>query len=264
MYADALCTEKVNGFFRRRRVTDMKILNMIKKENGAVQVIEATLIFPFVVLVLGFLLYTGNYVLQGLAMYNEAQRIAVSATRDIGFPGYEIMSSQSNVSAMADFDWGEGQAPGISLINQMMDEHNPYRYLSTDKAILSDKSKSSLEGRLKKLIENGSFVSGNNVSCEIKADNTILNQKVYVSVTKSLDIPVFLEMLGIKDNLDIKVKAVAVVGDPAEFVRNTDMAFDLGEFLLNDLKFGADNQSVSERMSIFKQKFKDAKNKLGI
>ena len=234
----------------------------IRNDTGAVQVIEMTLVFPIVIIAMGFLIYISFYILQGVSMYNNAQRIAVTAAREAAFPGYEKLYGNQGVTVKADFAWEDGYSPAIDLLNDIMKEHDPYRYMGN--GFLNESEKSSLESNLEKLIKSGSFLADSFVECHIKTENNILSQEVQVNVKKQISSPGFLQYLGIDDDLSININAKAVVNDPAEFIRNTDMVFDFKDYVFDNLKIGKSGQTINERISIFKQKFSDAGARLGL
>lgn len=238
------------------------ILERIKKEDGAGMIIEMTLIFPLVVLVLGFLIYLGSYVMQGVSIYNDAQRIAVLASREAGLPGYDYFYEDAGVTTKADFNWAEGSAPSISLVNLFMNEHDPYRYWTSN--MLDESEKGTLESMLEQLVSKNSFLSSTTVDCTITTSNYVLSQQVQVRIVKYINPPKFIQALGLASDVNIDVTATAVVGDPAEFVRNTDLVFDLADYVLNDMKIGSKNQSIGERIAIYEQKFNDLCAKIGI
>lgn len=238
-----------------------EITQKLKEEYGAVQVIEMTLIFPFVILVLGFLIYTGSYVLQSVAIFNDAQRIAVMANRQSAIPGYELFYDMGGITTKADFNWPNDYTPQKALINAVMSEHDPYRYWTN--SFLSSSEKQTLEAEVIKVVQRISFLYSSDVDCTIQTSNNGISQSIKVNIVKRLGTPGFLQSILSNGSMDINVTAVAVVGDNSDFIRNTDIVFDVGTYLWDDLKFGDNNQSMGERISIFKQKFTDAKAKFG-
>ncbi len=239
------------------------IFNKFKKDDtGASSVIEMTLIFPLVLLVMGFLIYIASYVMQGVTIYNDAQRVAVAASREIGIPGYERLYEGQGVTSKADFNWPDGSSPSLDVINDMMAKHEPYRYWGFN--LLDQDETTTLESNLERLVASNSFLASSNVNCDITTENNFLSQKVYVRVVKYISPPGFLRSLGMTDDISIDVTATAIVGDPAEFIRNTDMVFDLADYVLNDMKIGSSNQTIGERIAIYKQKFSDIGAKLGL
>lgn len=237
--------------------------NKFKKDDtGASSVIEMTLIFPLVLFVMGFLIYTGSYVMQSVTIYNDAQRIAVAASREAGIPGYENLYQGAGVTSKADFNWPDNSAPAISVINALMSEHDPYRYWGS--GFLDSSEISTLETNMERLVADNSFLASSNVDCTITTSNNILSQQVQVRVVKYISAPQLFQALGLADNISIDVTATAVVGDPAEFIRNTDMVFDLTEYMMDNLKIGSSGQTINEKIAIYKQKFSDVSAKLGL
>lgn len=239
------------------------IFNKFKKDDtGASSVIEMTLIFPLVLFVMGFLIYMGSYVMQSVTIYNDAQRIAVAASREAGIPGYENLYQGAGVTSKADFNWPDNSAPAINVINALMSEHDPYRYWGS--GFLDSSEISSLETNLERLVADNSFLASSNVDCTITTSNNVLSQQVQVRVIKYISAPQLFQALGLADNISIDVTATAVVGDPAEFIRNTDMVFDLTEYMMDNLKIGSSGQTINEKIAIYKQKFSDVSAKLGL
>lgn len=89
---------------------------IIADDRGAVQIIEASLVFPIVFLVVGFLIYLGSYTLQRVSMHNHAQKIAVITSREIAFPGYDELGAEK--SSNADFNWVKGKKPNKAQIEK--------------------------------------------------------------------------------------------------------------------------------------------------
>ncbi len=238
--------------------------NRIKSETGAVQVVELTLIFPLVIMFMGFLIYAACYVMQGVIMFNEAQRIAVATSREAAIPGYrQLYNSTGGLTANADFGWTAGQTIGKDSVDLVMNDRRPYRYFMGN-SFLRSEDKSAFETNLENLIASGSFLASSNVDCTINPKNNFVSQTIEVVVTKQIATPALLHYIGLTDSLDITVKATAIVSDPAEFIRNTDMVFDLTDFLLNNIKIGDSGDTLAQKIQKFKDKFNSIKSKLGI
>lgn len=232
------------------------ILKSLKKEeNGAAPVIEMTLIFPLVLLIMGLLIFMGCYVLQSVILYSSAQRIAVAAAREAAMPGYEVLYDASGIGTQVDFASKADAFPDKGVVNEIMEVHKPYRYIGP--WFLDSETVDSLEGNLERLVNRASFLSTSGVTCDIETKNNILNQSVIVHVTNQIPLPQFVESLGLVGAADIHVTATAVVSDPAEFIRNTDIVFDLTAYI-------ADELGINEKIAKYKQKFKDLLGKLGI
>jgi len=200
--------------------------------------------------------------MQSVMIYNDAQRIAVAACREVAMPGYETFYQGAGVTTKADFNWPDGVAPDINIINSFMKEHNPYRYWGS--SFLSESKRTTLETNLESLIASNSFLASSNVDCTITPSKELLNQKIKVRVVKHIATPQLFQSLGISQSMDIDVTATAVVSDTTEFIRNTDMVFDLADYLMSSVPIDKNGNTINDKIAMFKQKFIDAKAKLGI
>lgn len=233
----------------------MKLIKKMKSEDGAAPIIEATLIMPLITLIIYFLLYLSFYIVQGVTMYSYAQRIAVEAARVISFPGYENFGDLSK-----NVDFVSIETTSIqSVLGRDLD---PYRYFAYGNSLLRGQE-DNLEHCVNKLIDDNAFVRSGNTTCEITAHNYVFNQKVEVVVKKPIPVSGWLRYIGIdEDSLDITVKTVAVSSDPAEFIRNTDIVFDMASFLADNFKIG--NKTISKHMDDYVSKINNMKDKFGI
>lgn len=231
-------------------------------DKGSAQIIEMTVIFPFVLICVFFLVYLCSYILQGIAIYNSAQRIAMAAAREAAFPGYGELCEGEGITTTTDFNWENGYAPAINIINKIMKVHAPYRYWGNN--FLGEGKKEKLEKNLMKLINNNSFFPLSNVNCTILTSNNILNQRIEVRVIKRISLPKIVNCFGLMDNISIDVTAAAIVGDTAELIRNTDMVLDLTDYIFSNLKIGKSGQTINEKIFIYKQKFNDIGSRLGL
>lgn len=237
-------------------------IKKIKNECGSVQVVEMTLIFPLVIILLGFLIYAACYIMQGVMMYNDAQRIAMVASRQAAIPGYSSLYNSSNgLTSKADFDWGMGVSINKTTVDTVMSEKRPYRYFMLNNFIPADEV-DSLESNLERLVESGSFLASSSVNCTITPINYFVCQLIEVNVVKEIDLPPIMEYIGLQSGLNIDVTVRATVTDPAEFVRNTDMVFDLATFLSEKINIGG--ESVAVKIKKFKAKVNSIKEKIGL
>ena len=141
-----------------------------------------------------------------------------------------------------------------------MNEHDPYRYFGN--SFLSGTEIANLVSDLETLVNTGSFLNVTNVSCSVSTQNYVLTQRVVVEVTQTVEVPGFVRALGIQDALTNTVSVYATIGDAPDFVRTTDMVFDMTQFLLDNLKIGG--VSISDKISTFKKKISDAFSTLGL
>ena len=83
-------------------------------------------------------------------------------------------------------------------------------------------------------------------------DNQILSKSIYVQIRYKIPTPGILQYLGVKDSLTLYAGAYQPVMNSTDFVRNVDLACDLGNFLLK--KLGLDGKANE-----FIQKFNKVK-----
>lgn len=232
----------------------------LKKEDGAAEIIEMTLIFPFVVVILGFLIYVGCYIFNCVTVYNDVQRVAVVASRVDAYPGYDQLYDLGKNELPNQVDFKSDVDLGVTKINDIMGVHAPYRnwgnYLDKSKTV-------NLDDALKTIISKQSLVSNSNISCNISETNNVISKTVTVNVKQQFTMPGFLKYIGVTEPTILDVTVQAASQDNSEFIRNTDLVADICNDVFNNLGFGKSGKTMSERVSVMKQKFNDARNKLG-
>lgn len=185
----------------------------LKKQNGAVQIVEAAFVFPIMFIILFFLIYMGN------AFYIKAQVESVVETRALEGAGYCADPILQTIK-------GSGSIPSLKDL-----ETEPYRYIFGGMNEIEKKIASSVEGD----IEGKSMSFFKNMKPDLKTSKSDIakfnNYVVYstfsVEVKYAIKFPI--RFLGEKTPtiLNISSRAEVPVGDTAEFIRNTDMVVDL-------------------------------------
>ncbi|MCL1791806.1 MAG: pilus assembly protein [Peptococcaceae bacterium] len=233
-----------------------KLITQLKKEHGAVQVVEAAYIFPLVFLVLAFLIYLAFYIMQGILIYSYAQQTAVAASRTVSLPGYKNLYPTGSLSTKIDFA-PVSDPTELGRVNALMQVHEPYRYFNP--GVITGDSRNFTQDGLKNLINQTSLLSGSSLDCDVTGSNLILTQRVNVSVTKKIATPPFFQASGLNSAMDINISATAVVGDTAEFMRNTDMVFELKDYALDNIHING--ESLNEQITKYKEKLNHALDK---
>lgn len=234
---------------KRKTVHIKWIKKKLKEETGASQIIEMTIIFPIVILVMGALIYLGCYIVQGVSMYAYAQRMAVYTAREISYPGYEKLGDMTQA-----IDFVTIQEASVDTI--FAQNWKPYRFLNSGNNMISNKA--SLESTLRSLVSSTAFIKSGEPECSINIKNNIFNQKVTVTINKGVTVPSFMVAIGVpQDSMNIHVGAVAVTLNATEFVRNTDFVFDSVSEII-------DNTPIKDYINKFKEKFNNMKQKMGI
>jgi len=213
-----------------------------KNQRGSALVYEATIIFPFIFLVMASLIFVGLYTLQRACLYSQAEKIAVYASKVQAIPGYEFLYTPDAKSI--DSPTSAGSLSG--KVSAMQKIHDPYRYWNFK---YSDGP--TMEKYLEDFITKNSFVNIYNTNCSVTtAGIPMISQRINVSITATMKLPQFIRMFGQNEAWDFEVTSTAMIMDTAEFIRNTNMAFDLSDFLLE--KF-----HVSKSIDKYMQRVKD-------
>ena len=230
-------------------------MRLIKRKDDGLFSIEFALIFPIVLGVVLILVVFGFYVFQCVRVCDHAQKAAVIAARESYMPGYKTLYD-INGGITVHSDFGNLNIDS-SVIKTLMKEHDPYRYFG--ESYINYNERTSIVQFLTETIENDSVIKVASVDCDVTTENHIINQTVYVTVKMTVEVPKFFHSLGVSD-WENTITAKAIVTDCAEFVRNTNIVFDVKDFLFDNLKIGG--TSINERIGKFKSKFSFCKDNI--
>lgn len=244
-----------------------KQIRFLRCESGA-ELIEAALIYPLVLLIIGGLIYFGLFILQYTTVSAYAQKMALIAAREVAYPGYVGLISQEKLgSAAVEVELEDYSQPASSVenaqngtviniemsMNALDNGFRAYRYWSPDPLGLTEKSekKTVLTEIMRSMIDNNSIMLGKQAAdVEIKCQNMIITQYVTVEVKQDLMNNQLMKALGYEDPI-IHVKATATVSDTDEFIRNTDFICDTVEMLAK--KVGIDVKAVRDKVNEVKE-----------
>lgn len=179
-----------------------------RKEDGAV-IVEATIVFPVMLLVILFLLYTGNVYYQICRVDAIVNKLAIEGAAYYADP---LVTSIE-----------KGSIPDVG-------EHHVYPYRTFDTNGVGD-IQSDLEAKAQKAIrELGTGLFANMEpsasTVTVVPDNKFIYSTVTVNAQYKIQIPV--KLLGMEDYMSVKVYSQAnmPVSDVPEFIRNVDMIED--------------------------------------
>lgn len=233
-----------------------KFIEEFRSEKGAASVLEATIVFPLVFLVVVFLVFLGfTYAQQGLLQYN-ASRLASYIAKTIQYPGYDKIEEPF-------FDRTEIRVLTLEEFDAAMKQNDPYRYLKglfvQDYCLKKEEyerlSKNAVEKMAPDYLSKHGILKPGNVSpaepseelfpekksdknksggtiCVISADTS----KVRVYLAQTFTFANFFRMIGVGGKVtNISGQSTAFINDSTEFVRNVDMVFDATNFLAKKL-----------------------------
>ena len=218
-----------------------KFRNFKNDQKGASSIIEAAFVLPFVFLVLGTLIFVGLYVLQRSTMYTLAEKIAVYEAKVAAIPGFETLYKPDAIST----DMPNGITAELNT-SAMQAVHDPYRYWN-----FFGGDYGSMESSVETFTKNNSYINIGDIDCNIDNNGIpMFNQTIAVRISATMNLPDFATTFGLEKKWGFDVTSTAVVTDTSEFIRNTNMAFDLTDFLLE--KF-----HVKSSISKYMQRVKD-------
>ena len=225
-------------------------------ESG-VMVVEASIYFPIVLAIVFAFIYVSLWKIEDCAIYFAAQKVANSAANAIAHEDYEELygdlgSDVVSIDTSTDFDWGGSDiVPEQYVKNYYSNAGNKqlYKRVQINKA---DYKKS-----MQKLIEATKFVpfklAPDDVKVEVK--HGLLRSVVTVDATIGFQTPGIMRYIGFDDEFKFQSKGYQFVMEPAEFVRNTDLAFDLVDYLFKRL-------GISDKIDAFTDKWNKIADRL--
>lgn len=208
-----------------------------RDESGSL-IVEASFIYPMVILVLLFLLVWGMLQVQRAVIFKEVNTVADIGANTVSNEGYSVLTNTSADKA---------------AVKAYYRKNNPYRYWNFNYTKSEGTLKQELADRLNRalMISTGSFVD-----YDVTIKNQVLLQTVEVKADFVYPMPKIFHLIGMDKEMRISNSVVYDAIDPTEFVRNTDMVFDIMGALSE--RFGID-----EKIENFLTKLKNLKSKFG-
>lgn len=182
--------------------------NRFKNEDGAVDIVEAAIVFPIVIFVVVLFIYLGNLFYQQAKVDAITVRAASYMARLYTHPLLENGTSLPTTSTAVDI--------------------KPYRYLAASDSAAS-KTREFITRELGKAGEgffSGMGIHGSVKVCRIK--NYILYQVAEVEIEYTVNL-IPMKLFGGVSIVRTSNATTMSAADPAEFIRNVDMIMDYSE-----------------------------------
>ncbi len=213
-----------------------KLKRELTKEKGAVQIMEASIVFPIMFIILFFLIYMGN------AFYEKTQIEYVVNHYAIEGAAYCADPILSAIKA-------NGAVPSVSNL-----ESEPYRYLFGVGDVPSD-----IARKVKETINGKAFSFFSNMSPTVTARANFNNKIIYstFSVEADYQIRFPISFLGRSTPpvVDGSVRAEIPVCDTPELIRNTDMVIDFMQQFEFGRKFAEGVSNLFSKINGFIREF---------
>ena len=214
------------------------------QESGAI-IVEASLYFPITIGIVMAVIYLGLFKIQESYFFFQVERVASMVAREVAYPGYDEFEEEGLLeSSSIDFSWED--APSEQAVKRYYDAYNGsltkiYRWG------VSSKNVDRLSRYQKALEKTSALFSLGTTEATVRIDSKILSKSVYAEIRYRIPTPGILRYLGLKDTLTLYAGAYQPVMNSTDFVRNIDLAWDLGKFLLKKLGLdGKANEFISK------------------
>ncbi len=192
----------------------------MKEEKGALMV-EASIVFPIVLLTVFTLIYLGLFKLQEMAMLYQVQRVAHQGAHVLANPGYQEL--------------GEYKEKQIDFSSNPADVNAYYKAAHENLLVLYRElagygawtSERELQKFMDKVAESTLILAGGSYAENaVTIDRGLFATQITTEVTFRFPTPGVMQYFGYPDSLAFKQSATAVAMDPASFVRIVDLAGD--------------------------------------
>ncbi|MEY8338318.1 TadE family protein [Lachnospiraceae bacterium 62-35] len=221
-----------------------------KEEKGVIMV-EASIYFPIVIFTVFAMIYYGMVKYQESILTFQVQKIATEGAREIAFPGYETFSGDGSlISAAVDFktstDFDSSVENYYDIYTKQLYREWQFNY---------DEYKGKIERDLEELMNQKTFLSGIDVEVHAEVHNQVIARQLEVTASYGLKSPKFLAYVGVPMDLKLRTVVKRSASNPVDLVRNTDLAFDLIDFLLEQF-------NLKDKVDTFLKKVEDIKDKI--
>ena len=217
------------------------------KENGSIMV-EAALYLPLTVFVVFAMIYFGMVKYQDSILTFRVQKYATQRSREVAYPGYAKLTGEHiggadiDLRDEASFDFASYyEARSERLYNEWK-----FNYTVDEKAFAED---------LEAVLSETSFLTGIQTETNVSIENYVISQRIKVDASYQLEGPAFLRQVGVPSLITLKSSVVQSASNPAELVRNTDLACDMLSFFLEKLGIKDKVDSFFSKVAEIKDKF---------
>lgn len=214
----------------------------LKRNNGSTT-IEAALIFPLIFLSIIALIYVSIFLYEQAYIKSLADRAAERGAAIWKNPKSDMT---------------------ISLVKlEHFKENDPYwKIYDSQKKLKEEKIEQYLRASLKEYSilqsrDKKAPMNTTDIEFSAKLKNYIVYKKLVVTIEKKFKLPIgdALTVFGIDNTVVIQAKTEALINEPAEFVRNTDFAIDMGKRI--DAATGNNIEKIIDKVNSFQNKIEE-------
>lgn len=221
--------------------------------SGSV-ILEYTIVFPLVLLVIFALFYMGFVMHQRAVLDGAVGRGIITASRMISDPQYAtITGGVTGQGDQLDFS-----SDSYNFTTEF--DIQPYRYIMN---FNSATGKNAVENQVMNIVKaNSIWGNPSAVSIEYQYKNYVLYQEVQISAEQRYPLPGLFGLIGLDDEMVLESAAVQAVTDPDELIRNVDFSIEIIDTVLE--KTGITDDGIRGEMQKVVKTISDfAKNIFG-
>lgn len=209
----------------------MNKLKEIWEDTGGDAVVEASILFPIIIMIFAGLVLLSMYMPTQAALQRATQytATAIATERSDTWLFYD----ETNESNMY-YRWADSRD---ELNNVYVDIINTVRSGEDDR--------SRAETMVRNIEANGVSATAGETVVEYGIINYVIYKEIIVTATRTIPVPVDLSFVGFPTEIPITVTSTAVVQNGDEFIRNIDIAADL-------VRYMNDKYEMDEKLGIKK------------
>lgn len=213
--------------------TKKNFINFIKTADGNA-VVQATILFPVMIMVFMGLVILSMYLPVRAALQKATQQAATAIAVERSDTWLFFDEKTMN------YYWEEEKSVLSSV------------YVSFFKSVIPEKNGENKAESIVKNIENGSLTVKfkNDLEINFGIVNYFIYKEIIVTAARQIHFPFDLSLVGFPKEITLTVTSTAVVQNGDEFLRNIDLAVDFAEFIGEKLGIG----NISEAFGSFKNK----------
>lgn len=191
----------------------MTRLKCLKKDTKGDAVVEATILFPIMIMIFAALVMLSIY-LPTRAVLQKATQFAATALATERSDSW-LFYDENSMS----YYWRDNKKDLSNV------------YIALIKSVISDNDSEKAETIVRKIEDNSIYVPPGTLNVEYGVVNYIIYKEIVVTATRTIPAAVDLSFIGFPKEIPITVTSTAVVQNGDEFVRNMDIAVDFAAYL---------------------------------
>ena len=232
----------MSKFQQKTRKKLLYIISFFSDESGVAEIVEATILLPFCLIMVLALYYASIFMCQKANLQANVQNALIY---------YKNVDSDTFVEAYGDMSYS-GDSGIVSGRGSSFGETSyrfPYRIFFME----FDKRK--FETFFCSMCGHMFFDDGSNVELTVENKNYVVYKTITVTATQTVKPAVSLKVVGVSDAMTISVTGKAVITNGDDMIRNTDFVIDVVKQTSIGEKATELLDKVSGYYNSFKEKF---------